>query len=52
MTKFNGSECILLFYHGSMVAYLGVVYEYEGIFVILIDNSLVINIKFNQETGR
>jgi hypothetical protein len=35
-----------------MVAYLEVVYEYEVIFVILIDNSLVINIKFNRETGR
>jgi hypothetical protein len=40
------------FYRDSMVAYLEVVYEYEVIFVILIDNSLVINIKFNRETGR
>jgi hypothetical protein len=29
-----------------MLVYLGVVWVYEGIFVILIDGSFVINIKF------
>jgi hypothetical protein len=30
-----------------VVVYLGAVLEYEDIFVILIDDSLVINIKYN-----
>jgi hypothetical protein len=35
-----------IFYHDSMVIYLVVVLEYKDIFVILIDDSLVININF------
>jgi hypothetical protein len=35
----------MLFYHGSTVVYL-VVLDYDGIFVILIDASIIINIIF------
>jgi hypothetical protein len=37
---------ILFFYHLSMVVCLAEVYEYERILVILIDITLLINIKF------
>jgi hypothetical protein len=37
---------MLFFYRCSMVVYLGVVYEYGSILVILIDIIFLINIKF------
>jgi hypothetical protein len=47
MTRSNGLECfILLFYGGSMIVCLGVVYKYESILLILIDVILLINMKF------
>jgi hypothetical protein len=53
MTRSNSSECfILFFYCASMVVYLGVILEYKGIFVILIDDNLVINIKCNLNRWR
>jgi hypothetical protein len=36
-----------IFYRDSIVVYLGVVYEYESILVILIDIILLINMKFD-----
>jgi hypothetical protein len=30
-----------------MIVYLGVVYEYNDIFIIVFDDNLVINIKFS-----
>jgi hypothetical protein len=35
-----------IFYRGSMVVCLAIIYKYEGILVILIGNILLINIKF------
>jgi hypothetical protein len=48
MTRSNGIEYfILLFYRGSMIICLAVIYEYDDILVILIDAILlIINIKF------
>jgi hypothetical protein len=47
MSRSNDLKCfILLFYRDSMVVCLAVVYEYESIFVILIDVILLINMKF------
>jgi hypothetical protein len=37
---------ILYFYHDGIVVYLGVVYEYESILVILIHIIFLINMKF------
>jgi hypothetical protein len=38
---------IIFFYRSSMVVCLEIVYKYEIIFVILIDDILLINIKFD-----
>jgi hypothetical protein len=48
MTRSNGIEYFILsnFYRDSMIVYLGALCEYESIFIILIDNNLVVNIKF------
>jgi hypothetical protein len=47
MSRSNDLKCfILLFYRDSMVVCLAVVYEYESIFIILIDVILLINMKF------
>jgi hypothetical protein len=47
MTIYNGLKYFtLFFYHDSMIIYLVVVLEYKGIFIVLIDDSLVININF------
>jgi hypothetical protein len=35
-----------IFYHNSMVVCLAIVHEYDDILVILINNILLINIKF------
>jgi hypothetical protein len=37
---------ITYFYCDSMVAYLKVVYKYDGILIILIDDIFIININF------
>jgi hypothetical protein len=34
------------FYHGNMIVYLIVVYEYDDILVFLIDDIIIININF------
>jgi hypothetical protein len=49
MARFNDLECFILsfFYRSSMVVCLEVVYKYESILVILIDDILLINIKFD-----
>jgi hypothetical protein len=47
MNRSNGLKYfIYLFYRGSMVLSLGVVYEYKSILVILIHVILLINMKF------
>jgi hypothetical protein len=47
MNRSNGLKYfIYLFYRGSMVLYLGVVYKYKSILVILIHVILLINMKF------
>jgi hypothetical protein len=47
MVKSNILEYFILsFYHCSMIVYLGVVYEYESILLILIDIIHLINMKF------
>jgi hypothetical protein len=47
MVRSNSLEYfILLFYCGSMIVYLELVYKYESILVILINIILLINMKF------
>jgi hypothetical protein len=47
MARFDGIKYfILLFYRGSRVVCLIVIYEYESILVILFDDILLNNIKF------
>jgi hypothetical protein len=48
MTRSNDLEYFILsnFYRGTMIVYLGALCEYESIFIMLIDNNLVVNIKF------
>jgi hypothetical protein len=45
MTRSNSIECFILYFF-IVVVCLGVVYEYESILIILIDDILLINIKF------